>query len=52
MFFELYWQYFVAGLVLYVVGRGGYALFVKNQKKNRQGYEKKNEDNESPYKSK
>ncbi|XP_072399962.1 iodotyrosine deiodinase 1 [Diabrotica undecimpunctata] len=49
MFFELYWQYFVMGLILYIVVRGGYVFFNKQQKKDKTGMEKKDDDCRSSF---
>ncbi|CAG9855766.1 unnamed protein product [Phyllotreta striolata] len=44
MFFELYWQYFVVGLILYAICRGGYIFYSKSQQKTLRGIDKKNEE--------
>nr|XP_023011524.1 iodotyrosine deiodinase 1 isoform X1 [Leptinotarsa decemlineata] len=46
MFFELYWQYFVAGLILYIIARIGYGVYSGLQKKKKafSGLQKKYDD--------
>lgn len=52
MFFELYWQYFVAGLFAYVLARVGYVIVKGSEKKCSDGNNSKDEDFKTPDESK
>ncbi|KAG5892009.1 hypothetical protein JTB14_024450 [Gonioctena quinquepunctata] len=41
MFFELYWHYFVVGLILYIFARVGYVVYSGMQNKKALGLQKK-----------
>ncbi|KAJ8926221.1 hypothetical protein NQ314_021430 [Rhamnusium bicolor] len=47
MFFELYWQYFVVGLIIYVIARTGFAVYEGLQKK-KISQQKKDDDFKTP----
>lgn len=52
MFFELYWQYFVAGLIIYMIGRVGLVAIEGLKKKKKEAQRKKNDDYKTPDQSK
>lgn len=47
MFFELYWQYFVVGVIFYVIGRVGLTVY-QGLKKKKQALQKKDDDYKTP----
>lgn len=52
MFFELYWQYFVVGLIVYMVGRVGLTVIEGLRKKKQYAQKKRDDDYKTPDQSK